>query len=756
MIADNRKREEGFVLELRDGLSPDEADRRVAMAHRAGDVGARGLSFYLADMCDRGAHQALGFHGIEQYAETRYHIRPATTREYVRVGRALRDLPLLDQALGEGTLFWSVARSLAEVATPATEAGWVQWARGRTAREIAAQVRLRDKGELPTDPARRRIRSIYFTVQARLGALEYERWSTARAKLEAEMGRPVSDAEMMNEAAQLLLSTRADDTVPGRAPVNDSHYTVSILHEGKGGAVSVETEGGPVALDAGEAREVLEAAGRPDLAADLPDDEDENAGPEVPPEDRDIPTPPWMLRQVLSRDRYRCLNPDCRGRKNLTGHHKLYRRNGGPTQPDNLVTECEGCHSLTHDGYMIVRGRIPDGLRFLDKAGRPLRELTEAAREAVSRIKVDARASSAPAEPVAFDAGLPETVDAAWWRHNGHLFTRITRQGCLDLIDGAATGVPMPADRSGRVPDRDARASRSGGFSSLVGQERAVAGLLRAVAAARQRRRPVPHTLLCGPPGLGKTSLALAVAGEMDATLHVVSAPTIEHPDDLLGYLVALREGDVLFVDEIHRLPLRVAEALHEAMDFGRLSLPVRMGNVRRTMHVQLAGFTLIGATTEEDLVPSPLRQRFTGREHIEFYGRGDLAKIVRREAWREGIPIAADAAWLLAGASRETPRVALGLLRCVADEAIVRHRATIDRTLVAHVLETKGIDRDGMGPIERRYLAILRDVRRPLSLGTLADRLGLSKQALLTVHEPYLVRRGLILRTCRGRVLAA
>jgi len=237
----------GLTVELQAGLSAVEADKRVAQAHRAGDIGAMALSFYLVDMAERGVHQELGFHGIEQYAEMRYQIRPATTRRYLVVGRALRELPEIRRAIGEGRLFWSQVRELVRVAVPETEHEWIEWARNRSAREITAQVRIRRKGERPTDPARRRIHNAWFRPDGRMNALQWAKWNTARAKLEAEFGRPVSDTEMLEEMSDLLLSTRADGTVPGRMPVNDSHYTVVTVRDAATGTTSVET-GGTVEL----------------------------------------------------------------------------------------------------------------------------------------------------------------------------------------------------------------------------------------------------------------------------------------------------------------------------------------------------------------------------------------------------------------------------------------------------------------------------------------------------------------------------
>ena len=288
----------GLTVELQAGLSAAEADKRVAQAHRAGDIGAMALAFYLADMAERGVHQELGFHGIEQYAEIRYQIRPSTTRRYLIVGRALRDLPEIHRALGEGRLFWSQVRELVRVAVPETEAEWIEWARNRSAREITAQVRIRRKGERSMDPARRRIHNAWFRPDGRMNALQWAKWNSARAKLEAELGRPVTDTEMFEEMSDLR----------------------------------------------------------------------------------------------------------------------------------------------------------------------------------------------------------------------------------------------------------------------------------RAVLAARRRGENAPHILLAGPPGLGKTSLAHAIAGEMGVTLKITSAPLVGEPEELLRHLVSLRNGDILFLDETHRLPARVAETLYEAMEDGRIS----------------------------------------------------------------------------------------------------------------------------------------------------------------------------------------
>jgi hypothetical protein len=388
--------ERTISLELKAGLSALELEKRIAQANRTGDIGARALAFYLVDMADRGAQQELAFHSVVQFAETRFGIQPSTTREHLAVGRALEDLPQIDQAFCEARLFWSQVRLLVRIATPETECTWIRWARGRTAREIAAQIRNRDKGDLPTDPARRRIHTTEFKVQGAFNVVELEMWNAARAKIEAETGAPVSDTEMMMQAARLLLETRADGSVPGRTPVNDSHFKVVVHCHAEGGPVEIQTEDGSATLDGRTARAILREAGRDDLAEAPEDDEDENTGPEVPAAERDRPTPPAMRAEVLARDNNRC--QCCPARKNLTVHHKHGRRHGGQTVPANLMTLCEGCHSLVHDRLLVVRGRIPDKLRFTDADGRNLSELgdtIEAALAGLRRARSGSKTSSA-------------------------------------------------------------------------------------------------------------------------------------------------------------------------------------------------------------------------------------------------------------------------------------------------------------------------------------------------------------------------
>ncbi|MFQ5505596.1 MAG: Holliday junction branch migration DNA helicase RuvB, partial [Planctomycetota bacterium] len=347
---------------------------------------------------------------------------------------------------------------------------------------------------------------------------------------------------------------------------------------------------------------------------------------------------------------------------------------------------------------------------------------------------------------------------AGWWRRHAGLLEWNDRQGELVFKPGVPLDrVPEqeelagPASRAGAV----ARATRPPALSDVVGQGRAVRNLDVAAQAARRLGEPLGHVLLAGAAGLGKTSLARAVAAGAGGGFHGCNAPLLKEPGALLRQLLALRDGDILFLDEVHRLPDRVAEVLYEAMEDGQLSLPIRSGVQQRMLHVRLEPITLIGATTEEELLPEPMRARFRIREQLEFYEAAELAELIRRAAGRAGLGIGDEAALMLARVSRDTPREALALFEQVRNDSVLASELRIDSAGVARTLQRLGIDEQGLRPSERAYLEVLRRAGRPLGLRTLAARLGVSRSALQRVHEPFLLRKGLVRMTPHGRVAA-
>ena len=270
------------------------------------------------------------------------------------------------------------------------------------------------------------------------------------------------------------------------------------------------------------------------------------------------------------------------------------------------------------------------------------------------------------------------------------------------------------------------------------------------------RDRPMPHLLLSGGAGLGKTSLARAVATELGRRPAMTSGPAVQNPFILIGLLTRIESGGLIFLDEIHDLPQKVAEMFYEALEDRTLSLPVAFGVATRTLTLKLEPFTLLGATTEPDRVIAPLRARFGFQEELEPYETEDLVAMAVRAAEKEHLALDPAAALVLAGAAHGTPRELLRLFARVGDAAMARTRQTIDPDFAREVLHDLGIDERGLGPVHRRILEALQCAgRRALSLSRLAAIVQVSVRALKDVYEPPLLRLGLVAVTTRGRALA-
>jgi len=292
-------------------------------------------------------------------------------------------------------------------------------------------------------------------------------------------------------------------------------------------------------------------------------------------------------------------------------------------------------------------------------------------------------------------------------------------------------------------------------LSDFVGQRELKEHLAIVIEAARRRNQPIDHLLLAGPPGLGKTTMAGIVAAEMGVHLHITSGPTLERAGDLAAILTKLGEGDVLFIDEIHRLSRAVEEILYPAMEDFQLDIVVGKGPAASSIRLPLPPFTLVGATTRTGMITGPLRDRFGLVARLDFYHDDELESIVRRTASIVGVDITEQGAWEIARRSRGTPRIANRLLRRVRDYAEVRGNGSIDQDTARDGLAVFGVDQRGLDKVDRAILTAIcvQFGGGPVGLSTVAISVGEQTETVEDVYEPFLIQQGLLARTPRGRV---
>lgn len=298
---------------------------------------------------------------------------------------------------------------------------------------------------------------------------------------------------------------------------------------------------------------------------------------------------------------------------------------------------------------------------------------------------------------------------------------------------------------------------RPSNFDEYIGQKKVVDNINIMVESSKIRSQAMDHVLLSGPPGLGKTSLAMIISKSLGSELHLISGPAIEKKGDLAAILTNLSAGDVLFIDEIHRMHISVEEILYSAMEDYRLDIMIGQGAAARTMQIEIAPFTLIGATTRSGLLSNPLRDRFMAHLHFDFYNEIDLSLIIKNNAIKLKVDLDKEAILKMSFCSRGTPRMANRILRRVRDFALVHKKNMISSSEVTQALDLMEIDSSGLDRMDRKILHVIKDYYKggPVGIEALCATLSEERNTIEDVYEPYLLKEGFLIRTPRGRVIS-
>jgi holliday junction DNA helicase RuvB len=324
------------------------------------------------------------------------------------------------------------------------------------------------------------------------------------------------------------------------------------------------------------------------------------------------------------------------------------------------------------------------------------------------------------------------------------------------IIEENIKDEPRPVAGEATPEDVQAEPSlRPRNLAEYIGQTKITSNLKIFLQAARARREALDHVLFCGPPGLGKTTLANIIAAEMNAPLKSVSAPAIERGGDLAALLTNLQEGEVLFIDEIHRLRPQIEEVLYPAMEDYQLDLMIGQGTAARSIKLELPKFTLVGATTRAGMLTAPLRGRFGIVQHLDFYPQQDLEVIIHRSAEILGVEIEATGASEIARRARGTPRIGNRLLRRVRDYAEVLSDGRVTQVLARRALDEMEVDRFGLDEVDRKLLSVIIEKfdGGPVGVGTISASISEERESIEEIIEPYLIQIGFLNRTPRGRM---
>ncbi len=743
-----------FEAGLLGGLAAAEIRERLAGNRRTTDLGHRRDAWYLAEVHTRRLYEDTGHRSTVEFAGDVLRLDRRRTRELVRVGKRLLELPLVDLAFLRREISWSHVLALVRVVVPETQSDWLLYAMTEPVRDLDLQTRLARPGDRPRRPGQSKgTPEVRFPFRVSVSSLLQRKIEDVQQVLSKERGVSLGLAQVLEMLCDVALATPSDPADPKvETRVDRSRYTLVVHDRGGDGGLTVKTRHGEVPIDGAGREDPLVARVRSEMircdARCLKCDG--HGGVE-----EHVKTPPHLRARVLRRDGHRCV---CCGRaQGLMVHHIRWRSRGGLTNARGLVTLCEWCHALVHAALLVCVGEHASRIEFQDRFGRRLgggkrrkRVAASVIAELLAQVPVLAGSTGGSVEEPSFSFDdFPDAVDAGTWRRHAHLVE--FEGGAMRLRPGRPLDVETPSARA-RPEPQPAKAA----FEKVLGREALVYRFDVTARARRLRGEPFPHVLLSGAPGMGKTSIARGLAAMLGGRLHDIVGPLLFDKVTLLRQLLEMEDGDVLFLDEVHGVPRPVLEVLYRAMESGEISLPLRAGARQKMVRFVLPRVTLLAATTEPGTLPGAFTSRFGFVEHLVPYGREDLARIAAARAKKAGRPVAPEAAMTVAEASTGTPRDALRRMDQVLDEAALHDVPRVTRAFTQATFERLGWSPDGLWPLERSYLDLVPAGGQAVSLGRIAGALGLDVKAVAWDVEPRLVRRDFVRVTPRGRVRGA
>ena len=673
---------------LQAGLGGDEVRLRLAIGNRLREVGQHIVSFYLVDMQQRGLHRTTGHASAKHYAIDRLDMDERRASELLYVGTKLLGLPKTEEAVRTQRVSWSKVCRLVSVVTPEHEEAWLKAANQLDARGLAALIKKSGPGDSPDKKKGFGLPHTRFKLQVQLSALAHATVERAKEKVAAELGKDFIDgAAYQAFCAELILSTQADGTIPGRVRVPHSIYKVVLHKHEEDPRFGVDTEDGRIALDREGKTSVTDTLC---CDAEHPKTRDGDAHQRLQDQELDRKTPPWLRARVLHRDGLKCRN--CGNAHQLHAHHIQYRGKHGPTKASNLITLCKWCHAMVHDSLLFLHGKKASRITFWDSRGRqvngptsvdpsarwPLRLIDGGSSGAVSSMGLDPSFADGARDWADLSA-IPDVIEPAWWRAHEHLLTYRRNQGWI-----LSPGSPCPAhaDDEGieRLPDAAA-------LRDLPIHRHQRDNIEAAALGALDRGSPFPHLAIEGWDVRSRTDTARSIARRMGVGVVEIHGTSLRTPGALLEVLMQLRACDLLLVHDLHDAPNDVQKLLLHAMSTGTVPVTLR-GATPRTAHgagtppsapppvrvttVRLAPFTVVSASAD------PLREVVDVGFALRILACGtihhdDLEDVLREAVGKSGYALDDRSLSLIQACTNGQRFKAFRLLDRILDEVVAK-----------------------------------------------------------------------------------